>query len=1597
MDCEEALAQLKRDKQQLEVKVEKLWANITDSQRSMKYDTSAGAGSFWRQFVSFMLCHTLQSNAKEYAIMQQSASNAAGVIHDAMASTAGARATTAQAPPSTSTKVTLPAAAATTTGPTDEEVRFSLIEVLARIVARNAINDGKRKVLLRDFLAQKRHDLLLKYGDEEAHRQQQERLRLLREERIRQERHRMTVFMVKAMSPSLVQQAIDVAKARALQALYDPWWMLDVDPVKFVPATRLAEVETRYVQARRQRRTWLLRILYRVLARPVYMARIAEAHARWQTWRSLRKWHLLHDLNQRSQMLTSRVQRLARCFLFKCRLRRHLHRLRLAEINADEQRRRFCTETRYPRMMRYWRVYATLRRRYRETRAALSERRFLICFYTWLDKFKKLRFAQMQRSKRHHDAAWRIQMCVRRFLARRRVQRKRAIRRLHAFARIAMARHRLWALRQSRRQRAELESYVRYRQEKCTQRRSLALWRRSKRILDGCYGLQSAYVHDKLRQRWIRWRAFTAARNAYLGAYVVKIQSLFHMAVVFRRYWHFYRWRRAFVKLQGLVRRYQAMQRYVYDIYYYRQAKTIQRYARGYIIRKTIDQRRLGDVMYAASHNKYERLKFYVDHRPDLVSKVDGLGNTALHYAAQQASKRTLKLLMRFGLQPNVLNHAGFSPLHLLVMSSAIHRDECFVYMIERGFDEDQLTSTGKTCLLLAAEQGHVVIVKRLLDDGHDPNVADETGWTCLQAGCASGSAPVVRELLENDAEPNRAGRNGTYPVHESVTGANLEVLNLLLTYRAEVNVTEPNYWQTPLMWAAQMGHGDFARQLILYGGEVNARDSAGKTAAHYAAMTNTTDIYHALREAEADFDITDNEGNTPLHMAAFYNAFSFAQEVLQGGAYPSFQNDQGDQPAHIAARYNQLDMLKVIAQYDEHIGRCNYAHQTPLGVAKFHQAWDCAQFLEQHYFLVESVDGRNAVGEIWWDKTIDETLLDWTVQVQANGDRFYVNRKTGAVTDRPPAMAATTVKKIAEKAELPVQRAITLVKEGTALTKHAYYLEYQEQQAEIKDMNKDYRNATTIVKWARRKLAYMALRRLRAQRKRNRTILRFLKRHLPGFMRYRNELKRVAALRIQAAWRGYVMRKTFFAPHVGAYWELRRRLAHRRLRFDLWALWQAYKRKMAFRALLLIAKMPRTLADWALIIDKAKRPVRTVGAYEEWLYPGQRNVYFYRHALTGNCEFTKPLKLIVHDDEAQAEALQRKKFGATLKQIALATKLQALWRGYQVRHYSRSVEKALRLCQEAESKYLNQPEVDNHVYNFALYALTFRQDIDRARRLFVESLRRMQWRGPDIAFVLYAYAVFGMLSDDEDYVDVKKLLVRAREAEDYHHRLVRAKYLAEENAMNYDYVAPTSTVSGGASAYGATDEKAKQKQLAAAKKKAKAKKQAKKNNNDGSDMMLLLTNGPGDGDGDDDDEEGQATSHYGRCFDLAHVGFFRYTATTVNNAMAWEGLAICRFLVYNDFKTSFDAFLEAFKFEPKNQRIRRHFDVMMRHFYGDNRELHDEMTKVRLRQLAQEDADREETRRIARERAKERWEAASRIKVSHPPPPIPLLSGHPN
>jgi hypothetical protein len=43
-------------------------------------------------------------------------------------------------------------------------------------------------------------------------------------------------------------------------------------------------------------------------------------------------------------------------------------------------------------------------------------------------------------------------------------------------------------------------------------------------------------------------------------------------------------------------------------------------------------------------------------------------------------------------------------------------------------------------------------------------------------------------------------------------------------------------------------------------------------------------------------------------------------------------------------------------------------------------------------------------VGDIWWDKQIDEMVGDWELQFNSRAERMYVNVKTGEKSWIPPS-----------------------------------------------------------------------------------------------------------------------------------------------------------------------------------------------------------------------------------------------------------------------------------------------------------------------------------------------------------------------------------------------------------------------------------------------------------------------------------------------------------------------------------------------------------------------------------------------------------------
>ena len=70
----------------------------------------------------------------------------------------------------------------------------------------------------------------------------------------------------------------------------------------------------------------------------------------------------------------------------------------------------------------------------------------------------------------------------------------------------------------------------------------------------------------------------------------------------------------------------------------------------------------------------------------------------------------------------------------------------------------------GATALILAAQSGHVEVVRLLLEAGADKDVADDDGATALMEAAYRGHVEVVRLLLEAGADKDMASNWATQP-----------------------------------------------------------------------------------------------------------------------------------------------------------------------------------------------------------------------------------------------------------------------------------------------------------------------------------------------------------------------------------------------------------------------------------------------------------------------------------------------------------------------------------------------------------------------------------------------------------------------------------------------------------------------------------------------------------------------------------------------------------------------------------------------------------------------------------------------------------------
>lgn len=126
-------------------------------------------------------------------------------------------------------------------------------------------------------------------------------------------------------------------------------------------------------------------------------------------------------------------------------------------------------------------------------------------------------------------------------------------------------------------------------------------------------------------------------------------------------------------------------------------------------------------------------------------------GTTLLHFAAGAGCLEVVALLLRLGVDPNILGRGDHAPLYCVANECASESGpEVVRALVRAGADVNAHCGvTQATALHMAARRGHVEIARALLDSGAAVKARDRKGDTPLQRAINCRKDEVSQLLRE--------------------------------------------------------------------------------------------------------------------------------------------------------------------------------------------------------------------------------------------------------------------------------------------------------------------------------------------------------------------------------------------------------------------------------------------------------------------------------------------------------------------------------------------------------------------------------------------------------------------------------------------------------------------------------------------------------------------------------------------------------------------------------------------------------------------------------------------------------------------------------
>lgn len=288
------------------------------------------------------------------------------------------------------------------------------------------------------------------------------------------------------------------------------------------------------------------------------------------------------------------------------------------------------------------------------------------------------------------------------------------------------------------------------------------------------------------------------------------------------------------------------------------------------------------------------------------------------------SSPTLLQVLSIFGLAriaqvmtDNIVLDSGTEGPSPLIFALSEQHHEMALWLLDHHHDTRTGSDILKTVVNFGARLGWTDVLVRLLSqDERLANATINNEIPPLSRACAAGKLEAASALIDFKAEVNAMDSDGNSPLAFATDGGFENIVKLLLSRGADPNVST-SIGETPLHIAAQGKHFNIFKELLAADASLQVTTSVDHySPLHYAAESEATEIIGEILLRGFDVNAEAADGRTALHFAALTNSWHAAQRLLQqDGIAKDAVTKDGETALLIAAGAEALETVSVLVQ----------------------------------------------------------------------------------------------------------------------------------------------------------------------------------------------------------------------------------------------------------------------------------------------------------------------------------------------------------------------------------------------------------------------------------------------------------------------------------------------------------------------------------------------------------------------------------------------------------------------------------------------------------------------------------------------------------